>query len=473
MVVVAVATGLLLSTVMEPPEDQSIFEKIVANVTQEELDFMKIFGIDDGDGTIDNKEFIILTVVRIGAAPPHLITQINERFRMLDRKREGRISYDDLVFGRKKKITRQQSFKMVLSRTMSSSGMIMRQVSGTSGRLVRQMSGIAKHLARSTSNASIDADEKESQTDRPAPRLGGGVAPPPRPMPRQLSSGFSRGISAITLHSMSSAGSSPASSSLPSPKGSPRGHKMGRVLPVDPPCAPLREVEKQTSDVEDFVNPGSDSESDTSIISETCRQEEAVRRSGSDSVMKQKPVGSLYLSPQESSARGKEVEETKEGNIAIASIQAHDIAKTLKACSASGSQRLSPSAGMPGKSGVGAGDMNIQDVQGGGSSSSSDDDDYFDEEAQAKYNKAQQERALPPPSAEPTAAESGREAENSFRTSSVRRVRASVLAIEKMKAADSIHQLKSNVSSLTLPQKISSRVKILVTDPYFQSFLAW
>jgi hypothetical protein len=42
-----------------------------------------------------------------------------------------------------------------------------------------------------------------------------------------------------------------------------------------------------------------------------------------------------------------------------------------------------------------------------------------------------------------------------------------------MKAADSIHQLKSNVSRLTLPQKISSRVKILVTDPYFQSFLAW
>ena len=31
---------------MEPPEDQTIYEKIVASVTQEELDFMRIFGID-------------------------------------------------------------------------------------------------------------------------------------------------------------------------------------------------------------------------------------------------------------------------------------------------------------------------------------------------------------------------------------------------------------------------------------------
>ena len=35
---------------MEAPDDQTIYEKIVANVTEEEIDFMKIFGIDDGDG---------------------------------------------------------------------------------------------------------------------------------------------------------------------------------------------------------------------------------------------------------------------------------------------------------------------------------------------------------------------------------------------------------------------------------------
>lgn len=40
---------------MEAPEDKSVFEKIVAAVTPEEIEFMKMFEIDDGDGTIDGK----------------------------------------------------------------------------------------------------------------------------------------------------------------------------------------------------------------------------------------------------------------------------------------------------------------------------------------------------------------------------------------------------------------------------------
>jgi hypothetical protein len=88
---------------MEAPEDTSIFEKIVAAVSTEEIEFMKIFGIDDGDGSIDSKEFIILPVVRIGTAPPALIRQIRARFEILDRQQLGKIEYDDLVFGRKKR----------------------------------------------------------------------------------------------------------------------------------------------------------------------------------------------------------------------------------------------------------------------------------------------------------------------------------------------------------------------------------
>jgi hypothetical protein len=70
---------------------------------------------DDGDGTLDNREFIILTVVRIGAAPPSLISQINIRFEELDRRREGKIKYEDIVYGlRKKKV--HLRFKTVLSK---------------------------------------------------------------------------------------------------------------------------------------------------------------------------------------------------------------------------------------------------------------------------------------------------------------------------------------------------------------------
>ena len=62
------------------PEDKSIFEWIITGVTGKEIEFMKIFGIDDGDGTLDSKDFIILTVVSIGTTPPKLISQIHSSF---------------------------------------------------------------------------------------------------------------------------------------------------------------------------------------------------------------------------------------------------------------------------------------------------------------------------------------------------------------------------------------------------------
>jgi Ca2+-binding EF-hand superfamily protein len=117
--VLLLLSGLVLSLLMEAPEDKSIFEKIVAGVTEEEIEFMKIFEIDDGDGTIDSKEFIILTVVRIGAAPPQLINQIHARFDILDRQHTGKIKYDDLIVGRQKRV---KSLRGIL-KSMSSKNM--------------------------------------------------------------------------------------------------------------------------------------------------------------------------------------------------------------------------------------------------------------------------------------------------------------------------------------------------------------
>ena len=100
-----------MSLVIESPEDNYIFQQIIAPVTWEEISFMQEFEIEDGDGTIDCKEFMILAVVRIGTVTPNLIRQINERFRQLDRKRKGKIAYDDLIWGRRKH--RIPSFNMV------------------------------------------------------------------------------------------------------------------------------------------------------------------------------------------------------------------------------------------------------------------------------------------------------------------------------------------------------------------------
>ena len=92
-----------MSLIMEAPEDNLIFRQIIAPVTEEEISFMQEFRIENGDGVVDNMEFIVLAVVRIGAASPELIRRINDRFQELDRKHMGKILYDDLIVGRRRK----------------------------------------------------------------------------------------------------------------------------------------------------------------------------------------------------------------------------------------------------------------------------------------------------------------------------------------------------------------------------------
>mmetsp|Transcript_21133 Transcript_21133/g.39436 ORF Transcript_21133/g.39436 Transcript_21133/m.39436 type:complete len:1004 (-) Transcript_21133:224-3235(-) len=92
-----VSLGLLLSLVLKKTEDQIIYEKMVAPVTQREQEFMEAFGIDDGDGRLDYKEYVILMAVRMGSVPPSLVMEVQERFHMLDRKHCGEIKYSDLM----------------------------------------------------------------------------------------------------------------------------------------------------------------------------------------------------------------------------------------------------------------------------------------------------------------------------------------------------------------------------------------
>lgn len=102
---------------MHKSNDTATYAKIVEDINPQEIEFMKMFEIDDGDGMIDKNEFIILTVIRIGATPPELIHSINERFKELDRNHTGLLQYDDVVFGRKK---RRQSLLRRASRVLLS-----------------------------------------------------------------------------------------------------------------------------------------------------------------------------------------------------------------------------------------------------------------------------------------------------------------------------------------------------------------
>eukprot|EP00602_Paraphysomonas_sp_CaronLab_P011003 CAMPEP_0185020974 /NCGR_PEP_ID=MMETSP1103-20130426/3622_1 /TAXON_ID=36769 /ORGANISM="Paraphysomonas bandaiensis, Strain Caron Lab Isolate" /LENGTH=812 /DNA_ID=CAMNT_0027552209 /DNA_START=188 /DNA_END=2626 /DNA_ORIENTATION=- len=115
----ALSLGLILSMLILAPEDLSLLDKLSAPITTEEIEFMTTFGLEDGDGTIDKREFTVLTVVRIGAASPELIREINERFRMLDRRNHGQIKCDDIIHERRKRRLSSQYIFSSLSRKMS------------------------------------------------------------------------------------------------------------------------------------------------------------------------------------------------------------------------------------------------------------------------------------------------------------------------------------------------------------------
>ena len=112
--------GLLMSLTLESAEDNFVLYNIVAPVTSEEISFMQEFEIEDGDGWVDDKEFMILIAVRIGAISPVLLGRVNNRFRQLDRKGLGKIAYNDLIWGRKISLLRRSAqFRNYQDSTMS------------------------------------------------------------------------------------------------------------------------------------------------------------------------------------------------------------------------------------------------------------------------------------------------------------------------------------------------------------------
>jgi hypothetical protein len=92
----AFSFGLFANAATSMAGSSLLEEKVSARITNEELDMMKSFGIENGDGSIDKKEYVILILVRIGALAPELIRVINSRFQDLDVHNRGSITYADL-----------------------------------------------------------------------------------------------------------------------------------------------------------------------------------------------------------------------------------------------------------------------------------------------------------------------------------------------------------------------------------------
>lgn len=121
--------GLLLSLILKKTEDKVIYEKMVEPVTKREQEFMEAFGIDDGDGSLDYKEYVILMAVRMGSVPPNLVKEIQDRFHMLDRKHCGEIKYSDLMMPEKPLTRKERIQNFVGSSAKSLSGSFNRSIS--------------------------------------------------------------------------------------------------------------------------------------------------------------------------------------------------------------------------------------------------------------------------------------------------------------------------------------------------------
>ena len=92
-----IAMGTFASFFIDTGSIDSTIEAIREPVDPEEVGMLTEFGIADDDGEIDKAEFIILCMVRTGAATPELIRLMVEHFNFLDDDNSGALSLDEIT----------------------------------------------------------------------------------------------------------------------------------------------------------------------------------------------------------------------------------------------------------------------------------------------------------------------------------------------------------------------------------------
>jgi hypothetical protein len=90
------SAGVLAHQISHSNSTQLQVEKVNAHLCLEEIEMMKWYGIEDGSGAVDSKEYVILILVRIGAISPEIISVLHDRFDQLDADKCGQITYDKL-----------------------------------------------------------------------------------------------------------------------------------------------------------------------------------------------------------------------------------------------------------------------------------------------------------------------------------------------------------------------------------------
>mmetsp|Transcript_520 Transcript_520/g.922 ORF Transcript_520/g.922 Transcript_520/m.922 type:complete len:220 (+) Transcript_520:44-703(+) len=93
----AVVFGITATAAVARKVNDISNQEMLAPITEEELCMMRSFGMEDGDGSLDTKEFIILMLVRIGVLNPELVCIINQQFYDIDTNGTGTITYEDIT----------------------------------------------------------------------------------------------------------------------------------------------------------------------------------------------------------------------------------------------------------------------------------------------------------------------------------------------------------------------------------------
>jgi len=94
-----VAAGTLASIMMNKQDEKSFYKKIASPMSDVELKHMQHFGIENGDGVLDKKEFLILIIIRIGNVKPSDVVDIHKHFRQITRHTGGTIPRSDILLG--------------------------------------------------------------------------------------------------------------------------------------------------------------------------------------------------------------------------------------------------------------------------------------------------------------------------------------------------------------------------------------
>ena len=91
----ATLAAKLLSGMQDPLAE--VNEMLSTPVTQKEIDMMIEFGLEDGNEEVDKAEYVILCMVRMGAADPGVVSMMTERFIQLDTSGDDGLSYNELM----------------------------------------------------------------------------------------------------------------------------------------------------------------------------------------------------------------------------------------------------------------------------------------------------------------------------------------------------------------------------------------